>query len=662
MRSAWLAGDLPDEGTALLRPQGPARPWLRRWLVGVGVACVAAGAVVAAAVAAGGGAAAAGMGYASGAVAADAAECSELGVQVLRRGGNAVDAAVAATLCIGVANPHSSGIGGGGFMLIVPSNGSEPEVVDFRETAPAAAAEAMYTAFPECTGGGGGGQGDRSRCPSRLGGLAVATPGELRGLELAHARHGALPWADVVEPAASLAERGYTVTSSLAAAIEENAEVLREDPFMAEAFLPRGRPLLAGERATRPRLSATLRLVAEKGAAAVYGGAVAERLVNATRRGPYEPGVLTAADLAAYRAVVRPALVAPLPAGQTVLGAPPPASGAAAAMALGILAGWGEGCAPRDALSYHRMLEAFRFAYARRTQIADPCCSGAGGCENATSCAAVAAAAASMLDPVEWAECRSKTWSNQTHHVRALRPAPAPCGAQRAAPQDPAWYGASASVANSAGTTHISAMGPEGDAVAVTSTVNLFFGAKVMSADGIVLNNEMDDFGSPGIENAFGCGAALSAPCGRCRRRRAPLCRYPPAPANFIRPGKRPLSSSTPTVVLDADGRAKMVAGASGGSKIITATVSVLRGVLTFCNSLRAAVDEPRLHDQLEPDQTVAEPRFPSELADALQALGHNWTTAATNGVCQAIVRAADGTLSAASDGRRKGGAAAAGF
>lgn len=198
-------------------------------------------------------------------------------------------------------------------------------------------------------------------------------------------------------------------------------------------------------------------------------------------------------------------------------------------------------------------------------------------------------------------------------------------------------------------------IGPDRQAVAITSTINLHFGSKLMTPNGIVLNNEMDDFSSPGLTNAFG---------------------YEPSPANFIEPGKSPLSSMVPTIVVGGDGEPVMSLGASGGSKIITATLNVMLSVLSFCTGVKVAVDLPRLHHQLVPQHIAAEPDVPAQVRAGLIALGHWYNETSSNGVCQAVVRGsmpgrADGSgssgpgnepLFAAADGRRKAGAAAAGY
>lgn len=548
---------------------------------------------------------------------------------MLQRGGSAVDAAVAATLCIGAVNSHSSGIGGGGFMLVY--NGSRAETIDFRETAPAAATERMFANFSDCDAGGG--QGDTSMCPSRVGGLAVGVPGEMRGLFLAWQRHGRLPWSDVLAPVIALCHNGFEVTGSNAAAVLTNREFLERDPILNATFFRNGVPISAGEKLTRPALARTLQRIADDGDPdAVYTKDIADRIVGAVDNNSFRPGILRTSDLANYTPEIR-SVTRSVFAGSTVFSAPPPASGGVLAMILNVLDLYNTTCAEgRDNLENHRIVEAFKFGYGYRSRLSDPCCASAedaGRCSNASHCSTAAEILERMLSATFAAETRSKILDNQTKH-------------------DPEYYGAEFENEPGPGTTHVSVVGPDGDAVAITSTINTNFGAKIMTSDGIVLNNQMDDFSTPGFSNAFG---------------------YPPAPANFIRPRKRPLSSSAPVVITGRDGKVQLVAGASGGSKIITAVAQVVVNVFLFCQSARSAVDAPRIHHQLLPDHISGEHNFPVPVQQYLERLGHWWNYTASNGVCQAIIRGTVGPdeldpakLYPASDISRKAGALADGF
>ena len=274
---------------------------------------------------------------------------------------------------------------------------------------------------------------------------------------------------------------------------------------MRETFAPGGVAFKQGDVMTRPRLAKTLTAIANEGIEAFYNGSIARNIVATAGGNPFgvAAGILTEQDLADYRAVVRPA-VRSSSQDVTVVGAPPPASGAVLAMAMNILSGYDYTCGSLRSgenvlaeanrplsgasLEWHRRIEAFKFSYGSRTRMADPCCNehgGAASCMNATTCQASKELVDKMLDKDFARECRSKTFDNTTFH-------------------DPAYYGAAYSTPETPGTTHLSVVNGDGSAAAVTSTVNLEFGSKLMTQDGIILNNQMDDFSTPGLVNAFG--------------------------------------------------------------------------------------------------------------------------------------------------------------
>ena len=570
-----------------------------------------------------------------GAVATDDGRCSQIGRQVLSDGGNAVDAAVAATLCLGVTHPMSSGIGGGCFILIYNATTGGSDVVDARETAPAGASEAMFEGKPTA---------------STDGGAAVAVPGEVAGLWQAWQRRGRLPWARLVAPAAALAQ-GFTVDAKLAQDIASLAsslpkmravEAAARGPAAAGApsayapleavFLPGGVPLVAGDTCRIPALSATLSELGAAGGGVFYGHAgfsprIARAMVADTAAAG---GSLSMADLQGYSPIWRKPLSADV-LGVTLLGVPPPSSGGATVMAiLQFLAGYplplagaGSGLGPQ------RMVEAFKHAFALRMRLGDPA---------DPYNAQVGAVVAAMLSPGLAQQLRALSWDNATRpsHV----------------------YGGNWSVLapppEDHGTTHVSVVDGQRSAVALTSTINTGFGSKVLTAAGVLMNDEMDDFSTPGVSNAFGLA---------------------PSRANYIRPGKRPLSSMSPTIVLQG-GRVRLVAGASGGPRIITATAQTLLGVLALGRTPLAAVDAPRLHHQLLADVLKFElnhtlpgggglfPGTPGDELAALAARGHvlkgedgfNGTLGTVQLVAQDME---SGVLTAVSD-VRKGGLPAA--
>ncbi len=491
----------------------------------------------------------------AGAVAADHPLASEAGAQVLRDGGNAVDAAIAAALASGVVNPSGSGLGGGGFALVVPPQGSAA-VLDFREVAPAGATMAGF-ADP----------GSSTR-----GGKAVAVPVEGIGLAELHRTFGRASLATIVAPAVKLAEAGFERGAHLAAALESA-------PDMEVLFL-------AGNR--RPALAASLRAWAETDGEAFRSGWVAQDFVDAVAQ---NGGSLTMADLAGYRVKTRNPLRGQL-GERTILTMPPPSSGG---IALLQIAG-----AVNAETSLHCEIEATKHA---------------------------------MADRAAWGGDPDFAWVpvDKLLAPERLAAIAADCGSF---PLAPAHYGTAVPRGDDHGTLHISAMDAEGWAVALTTTINTSFGSHLVATrSGIVLNNEMDDFATRrGQPNAYGLIQGES---------------------NEVQPGKRPLSSMTPTIVLGRDGRPELSLGGSGGPFIVTATWQVLKGVLLSGVSVSDAVSAPRWHHQWMPDAVLAEAGTPGR--DDLAALGHDVRTVDKPfSAVQVVARTPDG-FAAASDPRKHG-------
>lgn len=542
-----------------------------------------------------------------GAVAADEGRCSAIGAAVLDDGGHAVDASIAAALCLGVTHPHSSGVGGGAFMVIRLANGTH-EAIEFRESAPAAAYRDMYV------DGSGANGANRS---STFGGAAVAVPAELAGLHLAWERHGRLPWRRLVEPAALLAN-GFEVGKDLAREIADMAEDLAKFPVTKEVFLKAdGSPLLEGETCANTRLAATLRRVANEGPSVLRTGELADALAKDIRDAG---GVMESSDLAAYRPRIFEPIVASA-MGVELIGMPPPSSGGAAvAQIIEFLDGYDLPLASAGTLGTHRTAEAFKHAFAMRMNLGDP--------DSATP--DMTAALNDMLSPTFNAELRSMTKDDRTLNVTA--------------------YGAKWNQLDDSGTTHVSVVDKDRNAVALTSTINTEFGSKLVSpSTGIVLNNEMDDFSSPGEVNHYGLA---------------------PHEANFIAAGKRPLSSMSPTIVTRG-GKLYAVAGASGGPRIITATAQLLLNVIARGMSPLDAVNAPRLHHQLVPHVAFAEnqrclgtgPERKLSEADveALRSRGHEveYTDSKTATTQLVVVDIDTGEVHAVSDARKGGKPAA---
>lgn len=532
---------------------------------------------------------------AHGMVAADHRLASQAGVEIMRRGGNAVDAAVATAFVLGVVNPASSGIGGGGFMVLYLAHAKRALAVDFRETAPAAARRDMFIrngeVVPEL---------------SRNGGLAVAVPGELAGLTTVLARHGKLQLAEVLRPAIAYARDGFAVEAHLANEIAAARSALSRDPALARTFLhPDGSPLGAGETLRQPELAATLQRIASEGPQAFYSGNVAQQIAQDVQA---SGGILTESDLEAYRPKWREALRAHF-GGNTVFTMPPPGSGGVLLEVMGIVHWDDLPTLGRDSPTFlHLLVEAMQHGFADRDRLyGDP------------DFAYVPLNR--LLDPHNLAGLRQR--------IRAAGTLEHADYGSRFATGEPAF--------RDGGTSHLSVMDGEGNAVACTTTINTAFGAGLVAGEtGIILNNEMDDFSArPGAPNVYGLVGTE---------------------ANAIAPRKRPLSSMTPTIVV-RDGQAIAALGGSGGPLIISATTEVLLNLLAFGMAGDAAVAAPRVHHQWTPPVLSVEPGISALNRDVLARYGYLVKEMKEMGVVQ-VVRRSAGVFEGAAD-PRKGGEAA---
>ncbi len=504
-----------------------------------------------------------------GMVASPQADATRAGVAMLEAGGNAIDAAVATAFALSVTDAHHSGIGGGGFLLIHLENG-ETVALDARETAPAAATRDMYVApgAPEHA--------------SRLGGLAVATPGLVRGLTEALEQYGTLPLAKVLEPAIRLADEGFAVGPRHAGSVGfwQKMGLAARFPETARIQLPpAGAPIEAGHRLVQKDKAETLRRIAAGGAEAFYTGELATAMVDAARA---HGGILTLEDLAAYETRRREPIRG-LYRGREVVSFPPPSSGGVALVSiLNILAPYdlaakGAG----SSASLHVASEAMKLAFAdRNTFLGDSDFVDVPVGWLASK--AHAAVQRARINPPWWRRA-PWTWGRREVAIRVEAPGAAPAGG---------------------GTTHLSVTDAAGNAVAITQTINLIFGSGItVPGTGIVLNNEMDDFSiAPGVPNAFGLIDIRGA--------------------NAVAPGKRPLSSMTPTIVLE-DGRVRMVSGSPGGPRIITVTLQTLLNVIDWGMDVQEAVSAPRFHHQWVPDRILVEDAIPADVVEALRRRGH---------------------------------------
>ena len=555
-----------------------------------------------------------------GIVAAQEARAAAVGAAVLRRGGNAVDAAVASAFALAVTLPQAGNLGGGGFLVLwLPRSGristcqaaarsaSPPESIaigrgeavalNFRETAPQAAGPDLFL-NPD---------GSVNRERALRSPLSTAVPGSVAGLLQVQERYGCLPLAKVMAPAIALAEQGFPVGAELSASLAAAAPLLKADPTSARQFFKAdGRPYRPGELMRQPQLAASLRCIAREGAGCFYRGRVAQALVRLMRQ---RGGLITAADLAAYRAPWMTPLSAPF-RGHRVLTMPPPSGGGATLLQLLQvlepldLAATGL----NSAATLHPMVEAMNLAYRDRNRLlGDP---------------------AQVVMPLERLLSGSYA-AQQRQRISADRHRPA--AELEAEPSR---------LSEGTNTTHLSVADRDGGLVALTTTLNTAYGTgSSVPGAGFLLNNEMDDFtAKPGAPNAYGLRQGQQ---------------------NAIAPGRRPLSSMTPTLVFRGDGTPLLATGSPGGSRIITTVLQVLLNRLVHGLNLASAVAEPRIHSQLWPDQISIEQGLSPDTLRLLQQRGHRVLLTPAMGSANSVEVLPEGRGSlGVADPRRLGAAA----
>ena len=518
---------------------------------------------------------------------------------MLRAGGSAVDAAIAMAVTLTLVEPQSSGIGGGAFMLWYGAADHQLIAYDGRETAPRAATEDMFLK---------GGK-PMDFLDAVVGGLSVGVPGELRMLELAHRKHGKLPWKKLFEPAIELAENGFELSPRL-------FRLLARDPFLPKApgagtyfYTPDGRPKPVGTKLVNPELAETLRAVAAGGADAFYTGNVASDIAEATQRAFRNPGRLTAADMGAYRPKVRKALCGPYRRFE-ICGMPPPSSGGTTVLSiLGLLQPFDLGKLPSGgAEETHLFAEASRLAYADRDRyVADP-----------------------DVVPVPTEQLVAPSYLQQ--RAQQIDPERAAAGRVEAGlvGAKGVYRWADDQSGDLPSTSHMVAVDSAGNAVSMTASIESAFGSHVW-VRGFLLNNELTDFSFVPRED------------GR------PV-------ANRVAPGKRPRSSMAPTLVLEG-GKLYMAVGSPGGSRIIEYVSRVLIAVLDHDEDAQRAIDRPNVSNRNGPTELEPVEGWEDWLADtkvSLEAKGHTVQVRDLNSGLQAVQRVDGGWLGAA-DPRREG-------
>jgi gamma-glutamyltranspeptidase / glutathione hydrolase len=490
-------------------------------------------------------------------VVAEEPHATEIGVSILKRGGNAVDAAVAVGFALAVTHPFAGNLGGGGFMLIRFADGRST-FVDFREQAPQSASRDMYL--------------DSAGNPTRDsidGWRASGVPGTVRGFELAQSKYGRRKWAALIAPAIKLARQGFPVPATMVRSLQAEEERLAKDPESRRVFLNNGARFREGEKLVQPELAETLARIAKSGGSEFYEGQTGRRLAAEMAA---HGGLVTLADLQNYRAVERVPLAGKY-RNVTILTAPPPSSGGIGLLEmLGMLEGSEyEKTGAGSAATIHYMTEVMRRSFADRSQyLGDP--------------DFVKLPVKGLLDP-EYLKKRRAT-----------------IDAGRATPSADLRAGLPPGIEGSE-TTHYSIVDAQGNAVAVTYTLNNGYGSAVtVPGLGFLLNDEMDDFTSkPGAPNLFGLIQGE---------------------ANGIAPRKRPLSAMTPTIVTH-DGKLFLVLGSPGGPRIITAVLEAFLNVVDFGMNIQDAVDAPRFHHQWMPDRLYLEKEIAPDVAADLEKRGH---------------------------------------
>jgi len=517
---------------------------------------------------------------------------TEVGVNILKAGGNAIDAAIAVGLTLGVVDTHNSGIGGGCFMLIRRANG-KIVAIDGREMAPAAATRDMFIR-----------DGKADTRLSQTGALASGVPGEVAAFDYASRKFGKKKWRELVLPAAEIAEGGFTVTRGFDGRLQEVVKELAEFEATRAIFFRDGKPIKAGDTLKQPDLAATYRAIAEQGSGWFYRGPFAQATEKWMKA---NGGIMTAADFANYHIELREPVTTTY-RGYKIVSFPPPSSGGVHVLQMLNILEHFNLKQLNDATRLHVIAEAMKLAFADRAHwLGDP---DFAKVPRGLISKKYAASLAKQVD-------LGKATTVASHGT------------------PPDWE----RDVFKKHTTHWSVADAEGNWVACTATINTSYGSKVaIPGTGVVMNNEMDDFSAqPGVPNAF---------------------KLIGAEANAVAPGKRPLSSMSPTIVFD--GRKPIIAlGAAGGPKIITAVLQELVAMIDLGMTPAEALAAPRIHQQWSPDELSVERGLPDALQSALTQRGHNLREQGGLGVSQIVARSRDGKFFVGAADPRAGGNAA---
>ncbi|XP_067130274.1 scoloptoxin SSD14-like [Centruroides vittatus] len=502
--------------------------------------------------------------YEHAAISTDTELCTQIGKDILMKNGSAIETAIASLICMGVVSSQCVGLGGGFFMVIYDNKRNEVSVLDARETAPSKATKFMFI---------------NNSIDSQIGGLAIAVPGELEGYEQAYIRtEKNIPWKDLFQPSIDLCRKGFPVTKHMAKALHLNRDIILKEESM-KIFINKatGDVFKEGEIMTRLDLANTLKKIAINGAAELYReGETRKNFVNDIKN---LGGIITEEDLDRYYTIRKKPTKIILKNNFTVFGVPAPGSGHVLSFMLNVLDGFdlnkysNWNTLDEITLTFHRIIETFKFAYSHRRKLGD------------------------REDIKETITEKNLLNTNFAKIIRAKIK-------DDRTMQDVNYYGGNYGMVDvDGGTGHVSVVARNGDAVSVTSSINLHFGCKRVSpSTGIVLNNHMDDFSTPDVTNFYG---------------------FPSSESNRIKPGRRPMSSMSPTIILDDKGKVWLVIGGSGGSRIASGIALVAMQLIWLDKNVKEAIDMLRVHHQLFPDYISYENNFPKVVLRKLQKLGH---------------------------------------
>jgi gamma-glutamyltranspeptidase / glutathione hydrolase len=523
----------------------------------------------------------------NGMVAAAHPLASQVGVEILKKGGNAVDAAVATAFALGVVEPNASGLGGGGFILIYTAKTKGVTAIDYREMAPLKATPDMYPLTPD---------GKVVGKETEEGHKAVAIPGTLAGLTLALKQHGTMSLKDVMTPAIRIAEQGYTVSKTLNGMMKDNFDKLTKYPAAAAVYLKDGLPYEVGDKLVLKDLAKSYRLIAEKGPDVFYKGEIADAIEKEMKASG--KGLIRKEDLAAYKPAIRTPVRGTYRGYEIISMSPPSSGGTHVIEILNILEGYNmTQLGFQTPASLHIEAEAMKRAFADRAKyMAD-----------------------TDFVKVPIAGLISKQYAEELRKGISMDAAGSKIPAGNPLP-----------FVGSGATSHLSVIDKQGNIVALTQTINFFFGSGVLvPGTGIMLNDEMDDFNPQ------------------------------PGTSNSVEPKKRPLSSMTPTIMLK-NGKPFLSVGSPGATRIISALTQIIVNVVDFRMNIQDAIDAPRIHCMT--GDIFMESRIPKEVQDALIAKGHKLNVRGAvdlyfGGAQGVMIDPASGMLYGAGDPRRDGAA-----